>query len=175
MQRLLTQLRSGSPAPGGDTLIDLESMLRRLVAAKENNNPQPQLEVQAPGLALRADRERLERTIGHLVQNAIEATPPDGSVKIVLKDMGSKALIEVEDSGRGMTSDFIRETLFQPFETTKTSGMGIGAYETKQYVNELGGEISVESEVGRGTVFRLYLPLIIMNTEPTREITREEL
>ena len=53
--------------------------------------------------------------------------------------------------------------------------MGIGAYETKQYVNELGGEISVESEVGRGTVFRLYLPLITMNTEPTREITREEL
>lgn len=174
MQRLLTQLRSGSPAPGGHTLIDLESMLRRLVAAKENSTPQPRLDVKSPGLALRADRERLERTIGHLLQNAIEATPPDGTVTIVLDEIGGKALVEVSDTGCGMTGDFIRETLFQPFETTKTSGMGIGAYETKQYVNELGGEIKVESTVGQGSVFRVYLPLIVMNTEPARELFNEE-
>ena len=175
MQRLLTQLRSGSPAPGGHTLIDLESMLRRVVAAKGNNQPQPRLEVRSPGLTLRADRERLERTIGHLLQNAIEATPPNGTVKITLDEISGQALIEVADSGRGMSKDFIRETLFQPFETTKTSGMGIGAYETKQYVTELGGNIEVDSEIGRGSVFRVFLPLIMMNTGPTRELSKEEL
>ena len=175
MQRLLTQLRSGSPAPGGKTLIDLESMLRRLVAAKENNEPVPQLEVLSPGLTLRADRERLERTIGHLMQNAIEATPATGSVKVTLNEIGGHALIEVVDSGHGMSKDFIRETLFQPFETTKTSGMGIGAYETKQYVSELGGKIEVDSEIGRGSVFRVFLPLIMANTGPTRELSKEEL
>ncbi len=175
MQRLLTQLRSGSPAPGGQTLIDLESMLRRLVAAKENSAPPPQLEVRSPGLTLRADRERLERTIGHIVQNAIEATPPQGSVKVTLDEAGGQAIIEVADSGHGMSKDFIRETLFRPFETTKTSGMGIGAYETKQYVNELGGHIEVDSEVGRGSRFRIFLPLIMMNTAPTRALSKEEL
>lgn len=174
MQRLLTQLRSGSPAPGGHTIVDLESMLRRIVAAKENYQPQPQLEVHSPGLSLRADRERLERTIGHMLQNAIEATPAEGTVKIRLKEMGGKALIEVIDSGRGMSKDFIRETLFQPFETTKTSGMGIGAYETKQYVTELGGQIEVQSEIGRGSSFILYLPLVVMNTAPVPATSNRE-
>ena len=150
-------------------------MLCRIVAAKENCQPQPQLQVHASGLTLRADRERLERTIGHLLQNAIEATPPDGSVLIILGEIGGKALIQVKDTGRGMNKDFIRETLFQPFETTKTTGMGIGAYETKQYVTELGGEIDVESEVGRGSVFRIYLPLMVMNMEAARAWPNEEL
>ena len=174
MQRLLTQLRSGSPAPGGHTIVDLESMLRRIVAAKENFQPQPQLEVHSPGLSLRADRERLERTIGHMLQNAIEATPAEGTVKIRLKEMGGKALIEVADSGRGMSKDFIRETLFQPFETTKTSGMGIGAYETKQYVTELGGQIEVQSEIGCGSSFLLYLPLAAVNTAPVSATSNRE-
>ena len=174
MQRLLTQLRSGSPAPGGKTLIDLESMLRRVVDAKENREPRPQLEVRTAGLFLRADRERLERTIGHLLQNAIEATPPDGTVKLSLQETDRKVVIEVSDTGCGMSKDFIRETLFQPFETTKTSGMGIGAYETKQYVTELGGEVVVESEVGCGSSFRIYLPLIVTNAAATPELSNEE-
>ena len=160
MQRLLTQLRSGSPAPGGQTVIDLEGMLNRVVAAKESYKPQPSLEVQSSSLTLRGDRERLERIIGHLLQNAIEATPADGMVKITLKEERGKATIEVHDSGRGMSPAFVRETLFQPFETTKSGGMGIGAYETKQYVNELGGDIEVESELGKGSTFRISLPLV---------------
>ncbi len=170
MQRLLTQLRSGSPAPGGQTVIDLESMLTRVVAAKEDCKPQPTLEVQSFGLTLRGDRERLERIIGHLLQNAIEATMGDGAVKINLKEEQNKALIEVIDTGRGMSAAFVRETLFQPFETTKSGGMGIGAYETKQYVNELGGEVEVESELGRGSTFRIRLPLVAADLIPNPEL-----
>ena len=63
------------------------------------------------------------------------------------------------DTGHGMSEDFIRERLFKPFQTTKQAGMGIGAYESFQYVQELGGRISVESEVNKGTLVTILLPL----------------
>jgi signal transduction histidine kinase len=59
-----------------------------------------------------------------------------------------------------MTASFVQERLFRPFQTTKTAGMGIGAYESFQYVQELGGQVKVESEEGRGTTITLLLPLI---------------
>jgi signal transduction histidine kinase len=58
-----------------------------------------------------------------------------------------------------MTGDFVRERLFKPFQTTKSGGMGIGAYESYQYVQELGGDIVVESTPGVGTTIRVLLPL----------------
>jgi signal transduction histidine kinase len=58
-----------------------------------------------------------------------------------------------------MTDDFVRERLFKPFQTTKRGGMGIGAYESYQYVQELGGDIVVESTPGTGTIMRIMLPL----------------
>ena len=172
MQRLLTQLRSGSPAPGGQTIIDLEGLLQRVVDAKENFLPKPSLEVDAAKLSLRADRERLERIIGHLLQNAIEATPKDGHVKLRLAQQGKHALIEVSDTGKGMTEEFIRETLFQPFETTKSTGMGIGAYETKGYINELGGQLEIDSKVGHGSTFRIFLPLTLVSPMPHGELAQ---
>jgi signal transduction histidine kinase len=57
-----------------------------------------------------------------------------------------------------MSSEFIRERLFRPFETTKPAGMGIGVYESSQYVEGLGGRIQVDSEPGRGTCVRVLLP-----------------
>jgi signal transduction histidine kinase len=58
-----------------------------------------------------------------------------------------------------MDDAFVRERLFRPFVTTKgVSGMGIGAYETREYVRSLGGEVEVHSRVGQGTLFRLRLP-----------------
>ena len=166
MQRLLTQLRSGSPSPVGPSVIELETLLRTAVAAKEHFKPKPALEIETGGLQLRADRERLERIIGHLIQNALEATPPDGQVSVKLKRERGQAIVEVSDSGRGMSAEFIREALFQPFETTKAAGMGIGAYESREYVRELGGEIEVESQVGQGSLFRVYLPLMLVHQVP---------
>ena len=60
----------------------------------------------------------------------------------------------------GMTEEFVQTRLFKPFQTTKASGMGIGTYESFQYVQELGGKLSVDSKVGKGTVVCLLLPLI---------------
>jgi signal transduction histidine kinase len=58
-----------------------------------------------------------------------------------------------------MSDEFIREKLFKPFESTKSAGMGIGVFESREYVSELGGEIEVSSSESNGTVFRIVLPL----------------
>jgi signal transduction histidine kinase len=67
-------------------------------------------------------------------------------------------MVEVGDTGQGMTAEFVRERLFKPFQTTKATGMGIGAYESLQYVQELGGRVQVESAPNAGTQVRLLLP-----------------
>lgn len=66
------------------------------------------------------------------------------------------------DDGSGMTDDFVRDRLFKPFDTTKGSkGMGIGAYQAREYVRSIGGRIEVDSEAGRGTCMRVLLPLAV--------------
>jgi signal transduction histidine kinase len=64
----------------------------------------------------------------------------------------------VIDHGVGMSPEFIRERLFKPFQSTKSAGMGIGAYESAQYVRELGGRIEVDSREGAGTRVQVFLP-----------------
>jgi signal transduction histidine kinase len=68
-------------------------------------------------------------------------------------------LVEVEDSGCGMDEEFVRTRLFRPFDSTKgLSGMGIGAYECREFVTMLGGRVEVDSEPGSGTRFRITIP-----------------
>jgi signal transduction histidine kinase len=75
-------------------------------------------------------------------------------------------VIEIQDSGCGMDLEFITNRLFKPFDTTKgNAGMGMGAYESRQYVQELGGEITVKSTVGEGTLVTLHLPLSEHNAD----------
>jgi signal transduction histidine kinase len=70
------------------------------------------------------------------------------------------AQVVVGDTGAGMSDEFMANKLFKPFNTTKQTGMGIGAYESFQYIQELGGRIDVKSEVGRGTTFIVRIPLL---------------
>ena len=160
MKRLLMQLRGGQtldkPSP-----LALDELLGAAVAAKRDARPAPALEIVDAGLAVLAHRERLERVVGHLIQNAIEATPPGGKVVARLAKRENFAILEVVDSGHGMSEQFIRDGLFKPFESTKATGMGIGTYESREYVRELGGSIDVESRESRGTTFRVLLPLCV--------------
>ena len=110
-------------------------------------------------LVVVADGERLARVIGHVIQNAVEATPRDGRVTVRLIEWHAEAIIECTDTGCGMSEEFIRERLFQPFESTKSAGMGIGVFESREYIQELGGRIEVSSRPDGGTTFRIILPL----------------
>lgn len=159
MKQLMLQLREGATPPDGSRIIGLDEVARRVQQSKATQLPPVELSIREKVLA-RGHEERIERVIGHLVQNAIDATLPDGRVWITVERDGNMAAVEVGDTGRGMSADFLRERLFKPFQTTKQAGMGIGAYESRQYVRELGGDISVESKENSGTRFRVKLPLI---------------
>jgi putative PEP-CTERM system histidine kinase len=159
MNRLLGQLRSRTAPETRNVEIDLAASLREVVQQKAGLKPQPELNITAEGLQVSADRERLQRVIGHIVQNAAEATPYDGKVKVLLAAEDGCAKIEVRDTGRGMDEQFIRERLFRPFDSTKGSGMGIGAHECREYIRELGGRLQVTSAPAKGALFEIFVPL----------------
>lgn len=158
MQRLMRQLREERHS-GERRRVALAELLMELVEAHAGRRPAPHLERIEAGLEVLADPERLGRILGHLVQNAQDATPPEGWVKVRLYREEQLAVIEIEDSGLGMSEDFIRERLFRPFDSTKgLTGMGIGVFESREFARLIGGDLVVRSRPGRGTLFRVLLP-----------------
>jgi putative PEP-CTERM system histidine kinase len=119
------------------------------------------------GIAALADPARLEQALMHLVQNAIDASPSGAPVRIEVGRRGGQAAVHVVDSGAGMSADFVRTRLFQPFSSTKESGFGVGAFEAKGLVSAMGGRIEVESREGAGSRFTLLLPLA--ETQPAQQ------
>jgi signal transduction histidine kinase len=117
-----------------------------------------ELEAAGPLPAL-ADPAGLAQALGHLVQNAIDASPAAAPVTLRLSARGGEALIEVRDRGCGMSADFIRSRLFQPFASTKEGGFGVGAFEARSLVAAMGGRLEVHSREGEGTCFTILLPL----------------
>ena len=172
MKQLMLQLREGTTPMDAPHGVDLATLIWRIQRAKSSQQPSPEIRLEEK-VAARGHEDRLERVIGHLVQNAIDATKKDGRVWITLTKSGANALIEVGDTGHGMTQEFVRERLFKPFQTTKATGMGIGAYESFQYVQELGGRIEVESTPNVGTHVRLLLPRFELATDAAASARKE--
>ncbi|MDR0564805.1 MAG: PEP-CTERM system histidine kinase PrsK [Azoarcus sp.] len=173
MRGLMRQLQEKSPVDSSRA-ANLAKMLESIKRAKQGLFPAVKLAI-PPGaetLTVYAHPERLERVIGHIVQNAIEATLEDGKVCVTLAAQEpNQVSIVVEDTGCGMSEEFIRDRFSRPFETTKSSGMGIGVYETRQYIREIGGEVSYESEENVGTRVTIRLPLYVRLNVEQREIS----
>ncbi|NIR32685.1 MAG: PEP-CTERM system histidine kinase PrsK [Gammaproteobacteria bacterium] len=162
MNRLLEDLRKGRADGAGREHVELVSLLEEVRAAHGSRKPVPALDCTEEILGVCTDHDRLAAVLGHIVQNAQEATPPGGKVTISLRRDGTWALIEIQDTGKGMDAGFIAERLFRPFDTTKgNAGMGIGAYQSREFVRAEGGDIEVQSEPGKGTTFRLRLPVAV--------------
>lgn len=112
---------------------------------------------------LRADRTRLKEAIGHLIKNAIVFTPSSGKVWLEAVDEGVKVKIRVCDTGKGISEDEV-ENIFSPFYqsmdflTRDINGIGLGLTITKHIIEDHGGTIDVESEIGKGSVFEITLP-----------------
>ncbi|MBC7499174.1 MAG: PEP-CTERM system histidine kinase PrsK [Herminiimonas sp.] len=157
--KLLLQKLARSSAMETPVRLQMDKLLQKVIAAKMATEPHPVLEILDADLTVMAHPARLERVIGHLVQNAIEATPRDGSVLVRLLRWHDELVVECVDTGAGMSEVFMRERLFKPFETTKSAGMGIGVFESREYVQELGGRVEVMSQQPGGTTFRIILPL----------------
>ncbi|MET0012504.1 MAG: XrtA/PEP-CTERM system histidine kinase PrsK [Sedimenticola sp.] len=158
MTRLMEQMQSGIRG-NNPVQINLNELLSNVVEHHSNRNPNPTLTLPGLDVHISADHEQIATVLGHLIQNAQEATDKSGIVEVRLTQHSEQAIIEVEDDGHGMDDAFIRERLFKPFDSTKgLTGMGIGVFESRELIRALGGEISVKSSLGEGTRFRIELP-----------------
>lgn len=160
-------LRLARPLDGEKKRCDLAAELRELVTLQES-----EATARGIGLSLEAgeaptvagDRERLRQAFLNLILNALQATGEGGRVAVRLAmrgasgDMPAGVEITVSDTGRGI-DPAQREKIFTPFFTTKEGGTGLGLVITQRIVEAHGGTIGLESEPGRGTTFRVWLPV----------------
>jgi putative PEP-CTERM system histidine kinase len=159
MSRLLEQLRRGD-ATGLARRVRLADVCAETVRRCSDRQPVPLLGAVDEGLDAIINAERLGVVLEHVIRNAQDATTTDGAVHVELRRELQQAVIEVRDTGCGMDAAFLRERLFRPFDTTKGSqGMGIGAFQTREFVRSAGGDVHVESLVRKGTRFVISLPL----------------
>ena len=170
MANLVDHIRKpSSPAEEQKSPVDLTRIVRELIEHHSHRSPAPMLKGDPDNISVCADKEQLRSVLGHLIQNAQDATPANGEITINLKTAKGNVVIFIQDTGTGMTEDFILSQLFKPFESTKgLTGMGIGAYQAREYIQELGGSIDVTSEPGVGSCFSVRIPL--SNTEPEKPI-----
>ena len=140
--------------------VDLVPVLSRVIKATAASS-RHQIEVKLPpALFAVADSERIDEVFENLILNALEAmTGKPGKLTITAKETSDgEAAVSISDTGCGMSQTFIQESLFQPFKTTKKSGVGLGLYTCREVVAGSGGRIEAESVEGVGTTFRVVLP-----------------
>ena len=131
------------------TLADLNGAVRATVTRDFHTIP-----------ALLIDSEQIQKVLVNLVLNANDATGMDGEITVTTEQRNEWAILAVKDNGAGMSKEFLDHSLFQPFHTTKSKGLGIGLFHSKKIIEAHRGRIEVESEPGKGSTFRVLLPVV---------------
>ena len=165
IKKLLEQLRNKRAQNEKTVIVDLRELVQKVIGSRIQP-PLPRLNIECSSCLIAADKDRLANVLTHLIENAQQATGEDGLIEVILCSEDAIQIIEIRDNGTGMDADFIRNRLFKPFDTTKgNAGMGIGMYESREFVRFLGGEIYVESEPGKGTTISLHIPSYTLGSE----------
>jgi putative PEP-CTERM system histidine kinase len=105
------------------------------------------------------DPEQIQKVLTNLILNANEAIRKGGEIRLATEQREGWLILSVSDNGCGMSKEFMGRSLFRPFKTTKRQGMGIGLFQSKVIVEAHQGKIEVESEPGKGSTFKVFLPL----------------
>ncbi len=159
MNTLLRKLQRNEPE--STQVLQLQAVLVEAIKRCQKAQPQPTLRNDETTIRVKADWDSLVMVFVHLIHNAQDATPATGFIDVDVRKEGGVVMIAIEDNGEGMDDDFLRDRLFRPFDTTKTGkGMGIGVYQVRDYIQTLGGTLSVESTLGEGTTFTVTLPIL---------------
>ena len=167
IKRLLEQLRNRRSQTEKRIIVDLGDLVQDIIRRKQTQSPQLHLEMPDAVYFVAAEKDRLANVLGHLIDNAQQATGEKGVIEVTVASKASMHIVKIQDNGHGMDADFIQTRLFKPFDTTKgNAGMGIGMYESREFVHHLGGDIAVESEPGKGTTISLQLPSSAEPGEP---------
>jgi putative PEP-CTERM system histidine kinase len=160
MQHMLSQLGSKRISQQQHSHFSVATVAEQVIRQRcANRLPLPELQV-IQDASLLIDKERFASVLYHLLDNAQQACQPDDKVCLTISTGHDKVIINISDTGCGMSADFIAERLFKPFDSTKgNAGMGIGAYDAKHFAEQSGGSLSVNSIPTKGTTFSLILPL----------------
>lgn len=163
MDKMLSQLKEKQQQRSAQpSLIELNETLSAVTQQYQNSQPAPNFVKANQPVSVPLDKDRFSSVIGHLIDNAQQATDENGTVlvKLLIENNPDIVKVIISDTGIGMTQDFIDNLLFKPFETTKgNAGMGVGVYEAKTFAQECGGILTVDSEVNVGTTFVMQIPL----------------
>lgn len=158
MGKLLEQLRERK-LEEELTTTDLAAVCHEAVQRFNRAAPRPEISGSLIPVPLQAPHNQLVEVVSHLLQNAVDATPQDGHVRLELRSEPEWYRLIIEDTGAGMSESFIQTRLFAPFESTKgLTGMGIGVYQARQLVRRLGGDLLVRSREGSGTCMEIIFP-----------------
>ena len=145
----------------------LRTILSDAIAAKRRDH-----EVKLLGdttLSAVVDAMGLEQAVGHIIQNAVEASSADAPITVRVVAAGDEVRITIADHGTGMDGDFVRNRLFQPFASTKSGGFGIGSFEARSLIVAMGGRLVVDSTPGAGSEFSIFLPAADQAAQPQRK------
>src|SRR5271165_1598300 len=174
-RRLLTFSKGGAPLK--QPLDVAEILTQAVLLALSGSKLKPQFAFQRDLYPVIGDPVQITQVIENAVINAYEATPQGGKLLVRAENVdgwivtspglpaGRYVKIEIEDSGTGIPED-IRDKIFEVFFTTKPGGSGLGLATVKSIMQQHGGSIDIESEVGRGTIVSLMLPAAAHRLEP---------
>lgn len=142
-------------------ILQLDKILQNTVNLfQEKDKYTIKLDIEVSDLYVEADKEQLSRVFLNLIKNGIQALPEDrkGKIDVNLNKEGKYAIIEISDNGKGIPED-IKQKLFIPNFTTKSSGMGLGLAIVRNILEQIEGDIDFTTEVGKGTTFFVKIPL----------------
>jgi putative PEP-CTERM system histidine kinase len=159
--RLIEHLSRRSSEVRAHPPVKLAEVVTQAVQRCQARKPRPEFTSGSDiSCMVAAEREELSAAIEHVLRNAQDATPESGSVRVELSDGGGQVRLTVSDDGAGMDATFVQQQLFRPFHSTKgAKGMGIGAYQARELVRSVGGDVEVESRPGAGTQVSFILPV----------------
>lgn len=141
------------------TDTDLNQLVSSVLTTLRHSVQVPLITNLQPLPPLSIDQKEIEKVLVNLVLNANEAIKENGEIQITTGSMDRFVFLSVKDNGSGMTPEYISKSLFLPFRTTKSKGLGIGLFQCKKIIEAHQGQIEVESEVGKGSEFRVLLPI----------------
>ena len=169
----IEKLQAGGSLSSKKNICDLVQILNHVVEILQNEagekNVLVSYEIPSRSLLVYADRNQLERVLMNLLSNAVKYTPQNGSVKVTAEQQGDKVVVSFTDTGYGVPAEDI-PYIFERFRRVeqhkeKATGTGLGLAITKALVEEHSGEITVESTVGKGSIFTVLLPTGIQHAE----------
>jgi signal transduction histidine kinase len=120
-------------------------------------------------LPVKADSDLLKQALLNIVLNGVQSMEHGGTLTVTAEHNGARVILEVRDQGSGIPAD-IHDKVYNLFFTTKKEGSGIGLALSYRVMQMHGGSLEFESEVGRGTVFHLTLPLTSLQTHDSKEV-----